>query len=84
MGLSSWCMCEDAQTRKLVYGEILAEQSDPGGLPGLLSLPIPLVVDAFGLGVMVLPQVPKHVTAEKAYWGSRLSDFTSGFSSIFS
>ena len=31
------------------------------------TLSIPLVVDAFGLGVMVLPQVPKHITAEKAY-----------------
>lgn len=48
------------------------------------ALSIPLVVDAFGLGVMVLLQVPKHITAEKAYWGSRLSDFTSGFTTIFS
>lgn len=54
------------------------------GFQASCALSIPLVVDAFGLGVMVFPQVPRHATAEKAYWGSRLSNFTSGFSSIFS
>lgn len=54
------------------------------GFQASCALSIPLVVDAFGLGVMVLPQVPRHATAEKAYWGSRLSNFISGFSSIFS
>lgn len=37
------------------------------GFQASCALSIPLVVDAFGLGVMVFPQVPRHATAEKAY-----------------
>lgn len=37
------------------------------GFQASCALSIPLVVDAFGLGVMVLSQVPRHATAEKAY-----------------
>lgn len=81
--LSSLCTCEELQTRKLAHGEILAEQSNPGDLPGLL-FPVPrscggCLIEAFGPGTFRGSRDP---APEKEYWGGKFSNSTSGSSNL--